>query len=245
MDIKCILEEGLRINATCSFETLRLREDGYDRDAYRNRTQLNVEFTLGILDEETDSYEEKTVASMKFYIFKYREYDEIDEISDVTGYDNMMGVDTAMKYFDMCKKNPDGNDTYEYISSGGNINVCYLHEFYINTEYRGQGLSEYLLCMIPTILNEYLGIVFGFVSTHIRPYKYQGRIEGDVLSKIEYDDDNAELMKIMEKPLLKVGFVQIGEGYDFATDLQSLDHNAMERDIEAVFTGRYFGYNYE
>ncbi len=68
---------------------------------------------------------------------------------------------------------------------------------------------------------------------------------GDVLSKIEYDDDNAELMKIMEKPLLKVGFVQIGEGYDFATNLQSLDHNAMERDIEAVFTGRYFGYNYE
>ena len=57
MDIKCILEEGLKINATCSFETLRLREDGYDRDAYRNRTQLNVEFTLGILDEETDSYE--------------------------------------------------------------------------------------------------------------------------------------------------------------------------------------------
>ena len=79
----------------------------------------------------------------------------------------------------------------------------------------------------------------------LSPYKYQGRIEGDVLSKIEYDDDNAELMKIMEKPLLKVGFVQIGEGYDFATDLQSLDHNAMERDIEAVFTGRYFGYNYE
>ena len=243
MDIKSIMDDGLKINANCSFETFRLHEDGFDRDAHANRTLLNIEFTREYFDEETDDYIEKTVASMIFYIFKYREFDMIEKIADITGHDNMMGVDIALKYYEMCKKDPNKNAMYDYICSGGDLNICYLHEFYIDTEYRGLGFSEYFLCMIPTIIGEYMGIDFGFVSTHIRPYEYQGKREGNALSDVEYDDNNPELMKIMEKPLLKVGFVQIGEGNDFATDLPRLYHKGIELNYETEFTGRYYEFN--
>ena len=56
MDIKSIMDDGLKINANCSFETFRLHEDGFDRDAHANRTLLNIEFTREYFDEETDDY---------------------------------------------------------------------------------------------------------------------------------------------------------------------------------------------
>ena len=239
MDLRSILKNDvLRIKASCDYEMLFLCEDGFARDTNHNETRLRVEFIHNYYeDEDSTITTEKTIASMVIRVYKYKEYHDIYDISEER-FDSIICVNTAMDYISICKKYPDLNTTFNYIDKERNITICDIYDIFIDSEYRGIGLSEYMLCMIPTILREYLGVTIGVISIDMYKFTFQKNEDGDMFHV--YDEKKEKIRKIMAKSLFKTGFIEVDEDYGhYAIDLSTLEKKASALKVDTGFTGRY------
>ena len=187
-----------------------------------NKKVTNV--TFSVFDYNKDDYID--IAEMIIWVYQFNLFDfeeDCFEVLDANGWEDQTALEMAQEYFEE-------NMDFCYDSCIDILNVCYLKEFYICPQFRGQKLSEYLLSLIPSMMDSYFGICSGIITTYIEPYREQVSLEelDNFVEKCRKDDidcytkENTELEQIMAKPLIKCGFRRLSNERKYACSIKEL-----------------------
>ncbi len=263
---KILEDSGFVISATANFVPMQVCGSKDKQTVLRNIYDSRTEVTINISREVyTDDDEEiiERYARVKIWLYRFSsciayidEIDKTDEItdeldeliseifnvSDATGWETDTALLSAINYI------KGGNCNIKELFSDPNLDICYIHEFYIDPQYRGVGLSKYIFSLIPLILGECFGTYNGIITTYIAPYKIQGKLKNIDKNNNKYasnsgnpyvdSDEDTKMKQIMARPLIELGFEEVEKNH-YATSIRNLAGKAEDNKIPVFFDGEY------
>ena len=122
------------------------------------------------------------------------------------------------------------------LSGNNKIAIVQMHEFYIDPQYRGLGISKKVLLTIPKMIETYFGIGRGYIAAYINPYKKQLSISDmDVANQIYCNEEmDPELYNIMRKTIENAGFKAVSrkkKEKHFVASFWNMDNIALKEGI--------------